>query len=431
MDRRNFIKSSAVAGGVIMSPFNILGQDKKLNVGIVGTGWWATDMILPALMQSGQYNIIGICDVDSAAMDKYETKLAGYSVTNVKRFKNYQDLYKMNGLDVVVLATPIHWHALQVIDASKKGLHLFMEKPIFYDIREGQAMNQAVQESGIMVQVDFEKLQFKPYQEVAQYIKEGNIGEVKQVDAQIHFGSGDIVEKDIPSTLDFDLWCGPAPVTKYLCKPDSNVIEWRRISTYCPGHLYDWGIHHINSIRRIMGLGMPNSVMAMGGMASYEVTDNPDYASAHFDFDGLPVRWNHRSWGSVSFSNETNNGIFFYGEKGTIFVGDGGWSVIPRGRDAQRQDFGCPNDRVDTIGAIELQLRELTAAINKKSDSGITAPLDDSSQTTVAVNLANISYRTEQKIYFNASDYSIKGDAKAQAMLKREYRKPFEHPFKG
>ncbi len=435
MNRREFVISSSLASGALFAPFSIFGKEQKLNVGIVGTGWWGTDLLMPALLKSGHFEIIGLCDVDSAHLDNAAKKLSETSSFKAKLFKDYRDLYEMKGLDAVVIATPPHWHALQLIDASKKGLHVFLEKPVFYDISEGQAMQQEVEQSGILVQVDFERLRMNSYQEVTDYISQGKAGKIFQVEAQInfHLKGIDTVEKEIPETLDFDAWCGPAPVGPYLCPKDSDstTINWRAMEMYGRGHLYDWGIHHIHSIRNILKLDLPDSVTAFGGNTRYVNCDTPDYLNVRFDFGDLPVIWNHKIWGTVPYTPEVQNGIFLYGEKATIFVSDEGWIVTPAGKDQEKEKHGFESAvGNDVIAIISDHMTEFANAVKTDSPENLLTGLKDSCLTTECVNLADIAYRTGESIAFDPDALKITSPSAANSYLKRDYRKPYNHPFK-
>ena len=133
----------------------MFAQESKVKLAILGTGWWARDFLMPYIISSGQYEIVGLCDVDFKALDQTAEKLTEAGEKKPALFSSYQEMYKMSGLQAVVIATPTHWHALQFIAACEKGLHVFLEKPISYDIREGQAMLAAQRKAGNVVLVDF------------------------------------------------------------------------------------------------------------------------------------------------------------------------------------------------------------------------------------------------------------------------------------
>lgn len=155
MLRREFLKSSALLAGSLATPWRLFADAEKIKLAIVGTGWWGTDLLLRTAHATGHFEIIGLCDVSSQALKNARDVAASLGIKEPALFNSYQKMYAMPGLQAVAIATPTHWHALQFIDACRKGLHVFLEKPVSYDIREGQAMVDAQRKAKNVVQVDF------------------------------------------------------------------------------------------------------------------------------------------------------------------------------------------------------------------------------------------------------------------------------------
>lgn len=155
MDRRNFIKAGATLTGSLILPLPAKPAQDIVKLAIVGTGWWGTDVLLNTALTSGLFEIVGLCDVNSVSLQRAAAVVTGRAAKKPKLFADYRDMYQMPGLQAVMIATPTHWHALQFIDACQAGLHVFLEKPISYDIREGQAMLEAHRKAGNVVVVDF------------------------------------------------------------------------------------------------------------------------------------------------------------------------------------------------------------------------------------------------------------------------------------
>ena len=201
----------------------------------------------------------------------------------------------------MIIATPPHWHALPFLAAVAKNLDIYCEKPLAYDIREGRAMVDAAQKKNLIVQIGFQRRQSPAIQQVREYIQQGNLGRIVQVDAQIHYTAGmrDAKPQDPPASLDWDLWCGPAPKIPY--SPQVGHFAWRLEKTTGHGHLVDWGIHLIDAVRYILGETTPRSVQASGGIYYFkDQITTPDILTVHFDFATCPVFWRHRIWGARS-----------------------------------------------------------------------------------------------------------------------------------
>ena len=289
MKRRTFLKSGALATGSALIPFPLLAQESRIKIGILGTGWWATSYLMPHILSSGQYEIVGLCDVDSKALKNTAKKVAEGGGGKPDLFASYEELYEMQDLQAVVLATPTHWHALQFIAACEKGLHVFLEKPISYDIREGQAMMEAQKKAGNVVLVDFRLVMLDVNSQVKEYIDSGAAGEIHEVKANIISNEGPLYEKAIPETMDFETFCGPAPMQKYMCPEKGNKPRWRDQLAFSRGVMADWGIHYIHNVRQVLNLDLPESVSSIGGNNSSFPRENPDQLDVRMEFGGFPV----------------------------------------------------------------------------------------------------------------------------------------------
>ncbi len=400
MKRRTFLKSGALATGSVFIPAPLFARESKIKIAILGTGWWARAFLMPHIISSGQYEIVGLCDVDSSALNETAQELLEAGGEKPALFSSYQEMYKMPGLQAVVIATPTHWHALQFIAACEKGLHVFLEKPISYDIREGQAMVAAQKKAGNVVLVDFPRVMLDVNDQVKEYIESGEAGDIKEVKANIISGEGPVFEKAIPDSMDFDSYCGPAPMQKYMCPEKGNKPRWRDQFAFSRGVMVDWGIHYIHNVRQVMNLGMPDHVSAIGGNNSSYPRENPDQLDVRMEYDGLPVYWSHKTWGYVPPDPEHNIGVFYYGTKATIFAGDIGWRIYPKGSgfiDHGEIRFrpGSPEFKPYLKQMFDGMFREFAEGVRAGSNQGITNTLEGAQKTTSSVIFADMAYRTQ------------------------------------
>jgi len=425
MKRRKFLEmasfgSAAAATSLYFPQFS---QDRKIKTGLIGSGWYGMVDVIAAL-KIGGVEVIGICDVDSEHLATSADEIEKLQGVRPKTFKYYHDLLDMKGLEAVFIGTIPHWHALQFIDACNKGLDIYCEKPLAYDIMEGLAMIKAANKAGNIIQLGFQRRQADSFKKAKELIEGGKIGEVHQITAQIHYNPGpqDTKIQPPPATLDWDEWCGPAPKLDY--RPSIGHKSWRLEKEYGNGHLVDWGIHHIDIIRKIMGEGMPSEIFATGGlMALKGQITTPDTLTARFEFQKAPVIWQHRLWGNGDVTREFNNGIFFYGDKGTIFAEDSKLVVFPAGKDAKREDLAIPTPLMQ-----EKMVENFLDAVRRKDPKLICCPPEDAFQSTAAVQLAMISYNTGSVVRWDAATNEITGNPSASALLKRDYRGKYVHP---
>jgi predicted dehydrogenase len=337
-------------------------------------------------------------------------------------FKLYEELLKAPGLEAVIIATPPHWHALQLLAALERGLDVYCEKPLSYDIREGRAMVEAVKKSGRIVQIGFQRRHSPAFQAVRRHIEEGEAGKIVCAEANIHYTAGtkDATPQPPPACLDWDLWCGPGPKIPY--SPQVGHMNWRLEKTSGQGHLVDWGIHLVDAARVILNEKMPSTVSAVGGLYYFrDKITTPDVLSAHFDFPSCPLTWRHRIWGAEEYTPEVSNGIFFFGEKETIFVTDDRWEIIPRGKGKERK---TQQAQADTGG---LHMKDFLNAVRTRQSP--VCQTEDAYISTATVKLAMISYDTGSRINWDSAKEEIIGNPAAAQLLKRGYRSPWKHPF--
>jgi predicted dehydrogenase len=424
LNRRQFL-GYATAGSLALSGWNKTRAEtaniEKIKIGLIGCGWYGM-VDLNAAFKGGGVECLALCDVDSDHLEKAANEVNELQGSRPQLFSDYRDLLRTSGLQAVIIATPPQWHALPFIEALERGLDVYCEKPLAYDIREGQAMTAAAERSDRMVQVGFQRRQSKAIQQAREYIRQGNLGKIIQVDVQIHYTAKmlDPTPQTPPQTLDWDFWCGPAPKLPY--SPQIGHKAWRLEKAYGNGHLVDWGIHLIDAIRWTLDETTPLSVQSAGGIYVYDgYITTPDILTTTFDFATCPVVWRHRLWGATEYTPEVSNGIFFYGEKGTVFVTDRRWVIIPNAKDKERQEFKIEAEMGRDHMADFLQSV-------KTREKPLCTPRD-AFFSTATVQLGMIAYETAEKIRWDHDTLQILGSDQAAALLKRSYRAPWKHPF--
>jgi predicted dehydrogenase len=422
-NRRDFLGTIAAGAMAMAGTRPAAAAERKLQLGVIGVGWYGM-VDARAALKAGGCEVAAICDVDSEHLAQSAEALEKLQGKRPRAFKHYEELLDSRPLDAVIIATPPQWHALQFLAALQRGLDIYCEKPISYDIREGRAMVDAARKSDRVVQVGFQRRQSKAIRAVKEFVASGKAGRIVQAEAQIHYNASpkDPTPKDPPPSLDWNLWCGPGPKIPY--SEQVGHFNWRLERTSGHGHLVDWGIHLIDACRVILGLSTPKQVTAAGGLYALagKIT-TPDTLNAYFEFEQLPLVWRHRIWGAEEFDPSVSNGIFLYGEKATIFVTDSRWVLVPRGQSKERQEFKVEGD------AGGEHMAEFLAAIRSRKQPSCT--IEDAYHSTATVQLAMIAYETNSVVRWDAAKEQIPDNPAAAALLKREYRQPWVHPFRG
>jgi len=426
MERRNFIKKASIGSVALVSTFNIpaYSQDRKLKIGLIGAGWYGM-VIATAALKVGGVEVIAVCDVDTEHLNSSADELAKLQGSRPQTFKYYKELLDIKGLEAVFIGTPPHWHALQFIAACEKGLNIYCEKPLAYDIQEGLAMVYASQKAGNIVQIGFQRRQSESFKKAKELIDDGAIGNVHQITAQIHYvpGPQDTKIQQPPVSLDWEEWCGPAPKLDY--RPNIGHKAWRLEKEYGNGHLVDWGIHHIDIIRKITGESMPVEFYTQGGIHELknQIT-TPDTLTANMAFKKARVLWQHRLWGTGDPNKEFNNGIFFHGNKATLFADDSKVVLFHSGKDGKREELSIPTEEMQ-----EKHVANFLNAVKNKNKSLISCTPEDAFQSTATVQLSMISYYSGTLVKWNQVKNEIVDNKLASALLKRDYRGKYKHPY--
>ena len=420
MNRRQFIQKGTLATAGLVTSFHIPAfetQSRKVRMGVIGTGWYGM-VVTKAALQTGDAEIVAICDVDTEHLKNSANELNSLQGSRPKEFADYREMLDMKGLDAVVIGTPPHWHALQFVAACKKGLHIYCEKPLSYDVEEGKAMVKAAKAAGNIVQIGFQRRQSAAFQKARQMVEDGTMGKIYQIDAQIHHvpGHRDTTIQVPPASLDWDAWCGPAPKLPY--NPNIAHMSWRLEKEYGNGHLADWGIHHIDIIRTVMNFDLPSLYQSHGSLEVLkDKITTPDTLYSMMMFDKCPVVWQHRLWGPGDLNPQYNNGIFFYGEKGTLYASDDKL-VLVSGRNGKQQIMDFP-----TSDAQKRHVANFVEAVKTKNKALISCPIEDAWKSTTAVQLAMVSYYTNSEVKWdNATQTVIDNKAARQQINKQDLK---------
>ncbi len=445
MNRRSFLRQIGAAG-VALSTAGTFAADfptPRKRVGLIGCGWYGK-CDLWRLLQVAPVEIVSLCDVDRRMLEE-AAEMAAARQTSKKRPRTYSDYREMlqeKDLDLVLVETPDHWHALTMIEAVKSGADVFVQKPISVDVLEGQAMLAAARQHRRVVQVGTQRRSTPHLIEARDdLIRSGKLGKIGLVEiyCYYHMRAGENAP-DItpPDSLDWEFYTGPAPL-----RPFNRLIHprgWRGFTEYGNGIVGDMCIHMLDMARWMLGLGWPKSVSSSGGIlvAKNTRTNISDTQTATFDYGDLQVVWQHRTWGDAP-DPRYPWGATFYGEKGTLKAGVFGYDFAPRGdaksavhREVVYELEQYPEDKDEkglekhVAPAIRRHLRDWLTAIEKRSRP--VADIEEGYISTATCILANLSMRLGRSLNWDATAGRVIGDSEANALLLRPYRAPWAHP---
>ncbi len=437
MQRRTFLHSSAAA---MAAPF---ADSKPKRVGLIGAGWYGKCDLL-RLIQVAPIEVVSLCDVDRRMLSGAADIVASRQASK-KRPRTYADYRKMLGerdLDLVLIATPDHWHALPMIAAAQAGCDIYCQKPISVDIAEGQAMLAAARKHNRVVQVGTQRRSTPHLVEARDRIlNEGKLGRIGLVEIYCYYhmrAKDNPPDTAPPEHLDWEMWTGPAPMRPYneLAHPG----RWRSFTEYGNGIVGDMCIHMLDMVRWMMNLGWPRSVSSSGGILVDKPSkaNLPDTQTAEFDFGEVKVVWQHRTWGHPP-DPKYPWGATFYGDKGTLKASVMGYDFTPmeKGGAAIHKDVAYeleqyPEDKTEerlerhVAPAIRHHMMDLLAAIDKRSRP--VADIEQGYISTSSCILANMSLALGRSLPWDAAKGRVSGDEEANRLLRRAYRKPWTHP---
>ena len=419
----------------------------KKRVALIGAGWYGKVDLL-RLIQTAPVDVVGLCDADSKMLNEAADLVATRQVSKKRppTFKNYQELLDQEKPEIVLIATPDHWHALPAIAAIKAGADLYLQKPVSVDIAEGQVILDLARAQGKVVQVGTQRRSTPHLIDAkAQVVDAGLLGEVghAEICCYYHMRTRIPLEKavaPVPDHLDWDLWTGPAPMRDY-----NTVVHprgWRSFKEYGNGIVGDMCIHMLDSVRWILGLGEVKSVSSSGGIYvdKKSIANIPDTQTATFAFDDLEVVWNHRTWGDAP-DPEFPWAFFIYGEKGTLKADVHKWEFTPRGKgqklsgEVQFELDEYPEDETEVgiekhvAPAIRGHMRDLLARIDDRGRP--VADIEEGYLSTSACILANLSQELGRSLTWDGAGRMIANDAEANKRLARPYREGYRHPSLG
>ena len=446
MNRRRFLQTSAAAFAASVFPrpsYAVDFADQRKRVGLIGCGWYGKCDLL-RLIQVAPVDVVSLCDVDKLMLADAAEQVASRQLSKKKprTYGDYREMLREKDLDVVLVATPDHWHALTMIEAVKSGADVYCQKPTSVDVVESQAMLAAARKNNRVVQIGTQRRSTPHLIEARdEIIKAGKLGKVGLVEicCYYHMRTKDNPPDSAPpENLDYEMWTGPAPLRPY--NPLVHPRKWRSFMEYGNGIVGDMCVHMLDMTRWMLDLPAPTRVSSSGGifMDKASKANITDTQTATFEFGDLRVVWTHRSWGEAP-DPKYPWAATFYGDKGTLKAGVMGYDFTPSGKNAQPvhkdvvlelEEF--PEDQTEkelekhVAPAIRGHMKDFLAAIAQRSKP--VADIEQGVTSSIACILANVSLQLGRTLSWDAAKGLVAGDEEANRLLRRPYRAPWVHP---
>ncbi len=437
--RRTFLKTSAAAAAWAGSAPFVFSQSnkagKKYRLGVIGGGgWWAMNILRVAL-EDGRCQCVALCDVDADGLEVSADDVEGITGSMPKQYRDYREMLEKENLDIVIVSTPDHWHSLQTIACVEAGAHVFVEKPTGHTIGESRAMVTAARNADRVVQVGLHRRIGPHHVSGMKFLKEGGAGKIGMVRCFAHSPGGPeqpAPNEEPPEELDWDLYCGPAPLRPYCRRIHPG--GFRNFLDFANGTLGDWGIHWLDQVLWWSDAKYPKSVHCTGGRPikgpailneREQTSDAPDHQVATYEFDDFTCVWEHRRFAGNEVE-KSKVGCYFYGEKGIFHMGwRDGWTFYPaKGGDVIHEDPQF--DDVKDGHNVPPLWRDFIDAIEQGRNP--VADVEIGHLSTNLSLLGMLSWKLGRSIEWDGEKEIVPGDDEANRLLKRDYRGPWKYP---
>jgi predicted dehydrogenase len=442
--RRQFIKKSTAAtlgfsalGSMAFSAKsygNIIGANERLNVAIAGLGRRLGAYYEPIGLKSSNVNLMYLCDAMESQMPKAAKNFAKHIDYTPKLEQNVMKVMDDKEVDIMIIATPDHWHAPGTWLALDRGKHVYVEKPCSHNPREGELLIALQKKYNKVVQMGNQQRSAPESREIIAAIHAGTIGKAYKATAFYSNGRGEVPNPKAapaPQGLDWELFQGPAPRKAYT--HDTWDYNW---------HWYGWeygtaetgnnATHELDVARWALQVDYPNMVEVEAAKRHFPEDGwvMYDTMEAQFKFEnGSVIEWDGKSRNSYN-TYGADRGTIIYGTDGTVFVNRDGYKQYDRGGKLIKENMGGGTEGGTQLGGGgDMSTTHVVNFFNavrgiEKQNSNI----EEGAVSTLLCHLANISYRTGETLVCDPKNGHITNSKKAMALWTREYEKGWEPP---
>jgi len=441
ISRRFFLKTAGTTsalltvGGILpgfsaASYSRIIGANERIRLSIVGVNGRGTALSGNfARMPGGE--VATICDCDKRAMDKCIEATKKMQTSVPKGEKDFRKSLADKDIDAVVIAMPDHWHTPAALLALQAGKHVYLEKPVSHNPREGEMLIEATAKYGKTLQVGNQRRSWPNLIQAIHELHEGVIGKIHSgkmwyANARPSIGFGKIAR--VPDELDWNLWQGPAPRTIYK----DNIVHynWHWFWHWGTAESGGNGVHMVDLLTWGMNLKFPKKINSMGGR--YYHTDDwetPDTQLICLEYDKAVLHLECNSC-NAKRTEDAAVGVMFYGDLGSLFISGGNEYKIFDQKNTVIKDvksnlnFTAGNTIDPSQDLDMIHFQNFFDGIRKGTPLACTAELGH--QCCALMLLGNIAMRTGRTLDLNPANGHIIGDNEAQRYWGRDYEPGWE-----
>jgi predicted dehydrogenase len=413
--RRQFARLTA-GTMTALSASRVLGANDRIRMGLIGCGNRGSQ-IWSIFLKQPEVEPVAVCDVYAPYLEKWKEG----SGAGVRAYKDFRELLAQRDIDAVAIATPDHWHAYMTVKACEAGKDVYCEKPLSLTVLDGRKMLDAARKHDRVVQTGCQQRSGLHYQQAMELIRGGKMGEVHSIDAGFMRNAAAgfkprEITGDLPPTLDWDMWLGPAPARPF--DAFRCLYNFRWFWEYSGGQMTNWGAHDLDICRWMVGARAPSEVAGMGGrFMLHDGGETPDIQNVLYRFDKTVVTWTARE---ISAGDPYS--IVVHGTMGTMTLNRRGFQIKPELTQGRKPAM----DAMQVTGG-DLEGRHIHNFLEcVKSRKRPDGDVEEGHLTAIMCHLGNISTRTGRGVRWDAEREEIPGDKEAASMLSRPYRAPWK-----
>ncbi len=402
INRRVFLKRTAFAAGAASVSSSALwpvrtlagSANERIRVGVAGLSGFRGLPLVGVFNAQPDVQVTAVCDPD-------QQRLAAAGGQGVKRYQDYRRLVEDPDIDVIVLATPNHWHAVGAIMACQAGKDVYVEKPMSHSIWEGRKMVEAARQYGRIVQAGTQHRSDPAYHDLRERLARQELGELQWVHS-FWYRHREAIGKvsgpqTVPDHIDYDQWCGPRPVVPLMRR--QFHYDWHFQSAYGNGDIGNLGAHVIDDVHH--GLGMhgdvPTEMVSVGGRFKYDDdADTPNTQLIVLNWK-VPIIISSRNLPHVNPAGQ-RGGDSVYHRFGRTFrftnliKCEGGYFAVSRGGGAMYDNDGERIARLPGDGGAA-HVPNFIAACRSRSVEQLAADVEEGHRSCLLLHTGNISYR--------------------------------------
>ncbi|UCF35652.1 MAG: Gfo/Idh/MocA family oxidoreductase [Acidobacteriota bacterium] len=441
ISRRSFLDSSAKisAGAVVASSLTGAAAgsaairttqgspNDKINVALIGCGGMGKGD-LGYFLRLEEVDCLAVADVDKSRIEEGQALVESRRGKKPDGYQDFRKIIDRNDIDVVIVGTPDHWHAIPTIYACETGKDVYVEKPLATSIEEGRAMVTAARRNNRVVQVGTQQRSAGHFARAVEIVQSGQLGKIRQVRAWAFIdwkgGMGNPPDSAPPAGVDYDMWLGPTPKRPF--NPARFHFTFRWFWDYSGGLMTDWGAHMVDVVMWAMKED-PVGAMAMGGKYGYpdDIMETPDTQQSIIEFPSFSCVWEHMVGCGVG-PWQREHGVEFHGQNGILVVDRGGWEILSEtdsdGKPRQYRMKPTPRQG----GSSDYHFTHVKNFVDcVKSRQQPTADVEVGHKSVIACHLGNIAARLRTQVTWDPKTEQISGHPEAKNYVGREYRAPW------